>query len=108
MSIKNYHIGLTQWGFRGWVGNFFSEDAKPDHFLNEYASVFNAVEGNTTFYRAPTPEIIQKWGDQVPSDFKFCFKFPKDITHNKQLKNVTEEVLSFLDLPTDAKPGGVD
>lgn len=98
MSIKKYHIGLTQWGFKEWTGNFFSKEAKAENFLNEYASVFNAVEGNTTFYRVPTKETIQKWGDQVPADFKFCFKFPKEITHHRKLKNVTTEVLSFLDL----------
>ncbi len=97
MSIKKYHIGLTQWGFKEWVGNFFSKEAKAEHFLDEYASVFNAVEGNTTFYRVPNPETILKWGEQVSSDFKFCFKFPREITHRQQLKNVTEEVLSFLD-----------
>ena len=75
MSIKKYHIGLTQWGFKDWVGNFFSKDAKSDQFLNQYSSVFNAVEGNTTFYRVPSAENIQKWSDQVPSNFKFCFKF---------------------------------
>lgn len=98
MSIKKYHIGLTQWGFKEWVGNFFSSDAKPEQFLDQYASVFNAVEGNTTFYRVPSPENIRKWGGQAPADFKFCFKFPKEITHQKELKNVTTEVLSFLDL----------
>lgn len=97
MSIKKYHIGLTQWGFKDWSGNFFSSEAKPENFLSEYASVFNAVEGNTTFYRVPTSEIISKWGGQVPVDFKFCFKFPRVITHHKRLKNVTEEVLSFLE-----------
>lgn len=98
MTVKKYHIGLTQWGFTDWAGTFFSAEAKPDTFLNEYASVFNAVEGNTTFYRIPEKETILKWGEQVPSSFKFCFKFPKEFTHHKQLKNVTEEVLSFLDL----------
>jgi uncharacterized protein YecE (DUF72 family) len=98
MIIKKYHIGLTQWGFKEWKGNFFTDDAAPDQFLNQYASVFNAVEGNTTFYRAPTPETVERWGEQVPPHFKFCFKFPQSITHYKRLKNVTEEVISFLDL----------
>ncbi len=98
MYIKKYHIGLTQWGFRRWTGNFFTSDAKPDYFLSQYASVFNSVEGNTTFYRVPDSKTIERWGDMVPADFKFCFKFPQGITHFKRLKNVTDEVLSFLDL----------
>jgi uncharacterized protein YecE (DUF72 family) len=98
MAIRKYHIGLTQWGFKEWKGNFFTDDAKPDHFLKQYASVFNSVEGNTTFYRAPSPDTVKKWGEQVSDDFKFCFKFPQSITHYKRLKDVEDEVLSFLEL----------
>ena len=98
MSIKKYHIGLTQWGLKDWVGKFYSDGAKPDTFLREYATVFNSVEGNTTFYRAPTPKTVLKWGDQVSDNFKFCFKFPQGITHYKRLKDTDDEVLQFLDL----------
>ncbi|TVR15699.1 MAG: DUF72 domain-containing protein [Balneolaceae bacterium] len=98
MYIKKYHIGLTQWGFKEWTNTFFSRDAKPDQFLQQYASVFNSVEGNTTFYRVPTAETVLKWGDQVPDNFKFCFKFPQRITHYKRLKDVHDDVLSFLEL----------
>lgn len=98
MSIRKYHIGLTQWGFKEWVGVFYSDDAKPDHFLKQYAKVFNSVEGNTTFYRSPTKETVLKWGSYVSDNFNFCFKFPRSITHYKRLKNVEDDVLSFLDL----------
>lgn len=98
MPIKKYHIGLTQWGLKDWVGNFYSDKAKAASFLKEYATVFNSVEGNTTFYRAPSPKTVKKWGEQVPAEFKFCFKFPQGITHYKRLKNTDKEVLSFLEL----------
>ncbi len=98
MAIKKYHIGLTQWGFKEWKGNFFSDDVKPADFLKQYASVFNSVEGNTTFYRAPNADTVKRWGEQVTDEFKFCFKFPQGITHYKRLKNVNDEVQSFLEL----------
>lgn len=98
MPIKKYHLGLTQWGYKEWKGEFLSSNVKPSAFLKEYASVFNAVEGNTTFYRAPDPETVQKWGDQVPDGFKFCFKFPQGITHYRRLNDVDDDVLKFLDL----------
>ncbi len=98
MVIKRYHIGLTQWGYKEWKGTFFREDAKPESFLNQYSSVFNAVEGNTTFYRSPSKDTVIKWGEQVPDHFKFCFKFPQSITHYKRLKDVHDDVLTFLEL----------
>ncbi len=98
MSIRKYHIGLTQWGFKEWTGSLYTSNAKPGQFLKQYASVFNSVEGNTTFYRAPTKETVENWGRQVSDNFNFCFKFPQSITHYKRLNNVEDEVLSFLDL----------
>jgi uncharacterized protein YecE (DUF72 family) len=98
MSIIKYHIGTTQWGLKEWVGHLFTDNAKPDQFLRQYASVFNSVEGNTTFYRVPDPETIKRWGDAVPDGFKFCFKFPQGITHYKRLKDVYDETISFIEL----------
>jgi len=98
MAIRKYHIGLTQWGLKEWKGVFYTDSATQDQFLRQYATVFNSVEGNTTFYRAPAAETIIKWGDQVPDGFKFCFKFPQSITHYKRLKDVRDDVLGFLDL----------
>lgn len=36
--------------------------------------------------------------EKTPDGFKFCFKFPKVITHIKRLNNVEEEVTQFLEL----------
>jgi len=96
--IKKYHIGTTQWGVKDWVGHFYTEHAKPGHFLHQYASVFNSVEGNTTFYRMPSSETVKRWGAEVPEGFKFCFKFPQSITHYKSLLNVNDDVNRFLEL----------
>lgn len=107
MAITKYHIGLTQWGLKEWKGEFYTDDANRDQFLHQYSSVFNSVEGNTTFYRVPDPETVLRWADQVPDGFKFCFKFPQSITHHKRLNDVEDEVLNFLNLfdPIHAKLG---
>lgn len=93
-----YHLGCTVWSLPEWKGIFFTDDAKPDRFLNQYASVFNAVEGNTTFYNVPEELLIKKWGEQTPKGFKFCFKFPRYITHEKRMHNVKGDVLDFVRL----------
>jgi len=98
MAIVKYHIGTTQWGLKEWTGNFFTDNVKPDQFLSQYASVFNAVEGNTTFYHTPDPATIKKWAASVPDGFKFCFKFPKYITHYKRLNGVHDEIFKFIEL----------
>lgn len=92
-----YHVGTTQWGFREWKGVFFSKDASPEQYLSQYASVFSTVEGNTTFYRVPDAETVQRWREAVPADFRFCFKFPKSVTHDHLLRGVEREVGTFLE-----------
>jgi uncharacterized protein YecE (DUF72 family) len=97
MSINKYHIGCTVWSLKDWVGQFYTDDAKPDDFLRQYASVFNSVEGNTTFYNIPEVETIKKWADQTPDGFKFCFKFHRSITHHKQLSDTEDDIKEFLE-----------
>lgn len=95
--LKKYHIGCTGWSLRQWKGSFYTKDAKPDDFLKQYATVFNSVEGNTTFYNVPDAATIKKWGKAVPDGFKFCFKFHRSITHEKKLTNSRDDILHFLE-----------
>ena len=82
---------------KSWVGRLFPTGTRPTEFLERYARVFNTVEGNTTFYALPTPEIVTRWRDQVPDEFRFCFKFPRTISHDKLLIDCAGDVAIFLD-----------
>lgn len=107
MAITKYHLGCTGWSLKEWVGTFFRDDAKPKDYLRQYSSVFNAVEGNTTFYNIPNQEIVKNWKRQTPDGFKFCFKFNRTITHQKRLHQVEDEVLQFIEVfePIDDRLG---
>lgn len=97
MAIKKYHLGCTVWSLKEWVGKFYTDDAKQSDFLSQYSSVFNAVEGNTTFYNTPSEKTIRNWKKATPDGFKFCFKFHRSITHGKRLKDVEDDVMRFLE-----------
>lgn len=96
--ITKYNLGCTVWSLSEWVGNFFTDDAKQDDFLSQYASVFNTVEGNTTFYNVPNSKTVKRWGKKTPDGFKFCFKFHRSITHERRLHDVEDNVLRFLEV----------
>lgn len=96
-GIRAYHLGCPLWGFDGWVGNFYTRDATPREFLEQYASVFNAVEGNTTFYSLPTEESVDRWRLATPPGFRFCFKFPREVTHRRMLEGADGVTREFLD-----------
>ena len=97
MAIDGYYLGCPGWGVKTWVGRLFPTGTRPTEFLERYARVFNTVEGNTTFYALPAAETVARWRDQVPADFRFCFKFPRTITHDKLLVDCADEVATFLD-----------
>ena len=77
--MAEYHIGLPAWAYAGWNNTYFTTSPSA---LASYASVFNTVEGNTTFYHIPDEKTVRSWLQSVTGhDFKFCFKFPKSVTH---------------------------
>lgn len=96
--LKKYNIGCTGWSLADWKGTFYTDDAKPSDFLSQYATVFNSVEGNTTFYNIPDAQTVLNWGNVVPDGFKFCFKIHRSITHKKLLRNTGDDILHFLDV----------
>lgn len=53
--------------------------------LTYYASLFNSLEVNSTFYKLPRPVTFEKWISEVPDDFQFTIKLWRDITHAKGL-----------------------
>ncbi len=95
--MTTLRVGCPMWAHRPWVGRFYPTGTKSGTELALYAQWCNAVEGNTTFYAEPTPATVTKWREQTPDDFRFAFKLPRTITHDKRLRHVAVEVRSFLD-----------
>lgn len=96
MAIARYHLGCPVWGRRDWIGELFRPATKPGDHLREYARVFNAVEGNTTFYAVPPAEVVARWRDDTPDVFRFCFKLPRTVTHDKLLRGARREAEAFV------------
>lgn len=78
-------IGCPVWAHAPWVGRFFSADARREDFLRQYASVFGTAEGNATFYGLPSAATVARWAEEASEGFRFCFKFPRTISHDAQL-----------------------
>lgn len=53
--------------------------------LERYASRFNAVEINSSFYRPHQPKTYARWASSVPPGFRFAVKMPQQITHVQRL-----------------------
>lgn len=97
MEGRAFFLGCPMWAHAGWVGRFYRSDAKRADYLPQYGSVFNAVEGNSTFYGLPSPESVARWAVEAPPGFRFCFKFPREVTHELRLEGADEETGEFLE-----------
>lgn len=64
--------------------------------LQRYASQFNGVEINSSFYRPHRQQTYARWADSVPPDFRFCVKVPKLITHELRLVDSEQRLEEFL------------
>jgi uncharacterized protein YecE (DUF72 family) len=84
------------WTHREWPGRSIPRSNPAGNELTAYASVVNAVEGNTTFYALPDPKTAEKWAAAVPDGFRFMFKLPRVVTHDRRLRDAREEVALFL------------
>ena len=64
--------------------------------LVRYASRFDGVEINSSFYRPHRVATYQRWADDVPDRFRFAVKMPKAITHEGRLVDRDGNLSRFL------------
>ncbi len=91
------YLGCPIWACEQWKGLLFTANAPRGQWLTQYASAFNTVEGNSTFYALPSLETAQKWATSVAqSEFKFALKVPRSITHDCRLLGAEQELAAFI------------
>ncbi|MEO8086814.1 MAG: DUF72 domain-containing protein, partial [Bacteroidota bacterium] len=74
----------------------FPEPFQNTSRLTYYASLFNSIEINRSFYKIPQQSTVSKWAASVGNEFRFTFKLWKEITHNKELDFNKEFVKQFF------------
>jgi len=95
MTIR---VGTSGWSYKDWKGNFYPSELPAREQLTFYARRFPAVEVDSSFYGAPAPSTLDHWAEAVPEGFRFALKVPRDITHDRLLKDCAPDVLAFLAL----------
>jgi len=89
-------LGTCGWSFRDWKGTFYPPGTRDE--LAYYASQFDAVEIDSTYYRIPSAKSVDAWRERTPPSFLFCPKLPGEITHEKMLEGADEQVAAFTDV----------
>lgn len=93
--FEKHYLGTVGFGYKDWQKVFYPASLNSREYLKFYSQVFNSVEIDTSFYGCPRIEQIKNWAAMVPEDFKFCFKTPRQITHEKLLHNAFYEMQEF-------------
>ena len=65
--------------------------------LTYFASLFNSVEINSSFYKMPRLSTVRSWAESVGDHFRFTFKLSKAITHAKGLDFTEEDLHLFIE-----------
>jgi uncharacterized protein YecE (DUF72 family) len=95
-SKAQIRVGTSAFTAAGWEGSFYPEGMRPSEFLSYYATKFDTVEVDSTFYRTPALTTVQGWYAKTPPGFLFAAKVPQAITHEKVLVDCEEELAQFL------------
>ena len=104
LAAAGIFVGTSSWKYEGWLGLIYSPEKYMKYFkggppkivksrfertcLAEYAQTFKTVCLDAGFYQFPSPQMLEGYLSQVPSDFRLSLKVTEDIT-----------VLRFPNLP---------
>ena len=74
-------IGTSGYDYPEWKGVFYPKDLKRKDFLIFYATQFNALELNNTFYNMPTAERLMSFYERSEGKLSFSVKANRLLTH---------------------------
>ncbi len=92
-------IGTSGWSYPDWVGPFYPRTLTDrGRWLSHYATILEAVEVNSTYYRLPSATTVTRWSalGRAHPDFRLSLKVPQRVTHEFLLRgDIDGSVASF-------------
>ncbi|MBC7229940.1 MAG: DUF72 domain-containing protein [Actinobacteria bacterium] len=95
--MAELRVGTSGWHYPHWKGVFYPEGLRGGEWLPFYASRFDTVEINNSFYRLPGREVFSSWARVAPPGFLFAVKASRYITHMKKLREAEDALAVFLE-----------
>jgi len=94
--MPRLHIGCSGWNYKSWRKTFYPPELPPSRWLSHYATVFDSVEVNGTFYRLPDAATFASWRAETPPGFLMAVKASRFLTHMKRLRDPEEPLDRLL------------
>jgi uncharacterized protein YecE (DUF72 family) len=95
--MKPVRIGCSGWNYSHWRDRVYPRGVPQRRWLEHYATLFDTVEVNTTFYRLPKRESVAAWVEETPPEFLFAVKASRFLTHMKRLTDMERGVERFYE-----------
>ena len=83
--MRQLRVGCSGWQYASWRGRFYPAGLPQARWLEHYATIFDTVELNNSFYRLPERATFAAWRARVPAGFLFAVKASRYLTHLKRL-----------------------
>jgi uncharacterized protein YecE (DUF72 family) len=90
-------IGCSGWNYADWRGQVYPPDLPTRLWFTHYASLFDTVEINATFYRLPTVETAEQWAEQAPPGFLYSVKLGQFGSHRMKLLDADRWLPNHID-----------
>ena len=79
MAIR---IGIGSWADREYTGILYPKGLAADQRLKTYATWFDHVEVNSTYYATPGQATVATWVEQTPESFSFDVKLHRTFSQS--------------------------
>ncbi len=89
-------IGTSGWQYKDWRGGLYPAGVAQRRWLEHYATQYQTVENNGSFYRLPLRETFEGWRKRTPDDFVMAVKASRYLTHVRKLRDPAEPVARLL------------
>jgi uncharacterized protein YecE (DUF72 family) len=87
-------VGTCSWADESLTKYWYPPDVKAGERLAWYASHFDTVEVDSTYYRLPVEEMVARWAERTPDGF---------VMHVKAFGVMTRHPVRLDQLPTDLR-----
>lgn len=101
MPQIDWYIGCSGFSYKEWKGRFYPAGLPQRAWFDHYATQFNTVEINNTFYRFPERKLFSNWYDKAPTGFRFSVKVPQLITHRQRFRNTADLLQDFYSVASE-------
>jgi uncharacterized protein YecE (DUF72 family) len=95
--VHPIRIGCSGWNYADWRGRVYPKGCPTSRWLEYYATLFDTVEVNSTFYRLARRDAVARWVEQVAEGFVFAVKGSRYLTHMKRLTEMEQGVTRFYE-----------